>query len=191
MKNTSSIPSTVFTIPFSDLFFHAKRTFFVSLLIFSTVIGYSQETQEASVEKSVFGIQIGLIGIWAHHELKVSNQVVLRSEIALSGVNTSNIKPLIVLEPRWYYNLNNRANHDKRIDGNSGNYISLRAGYRFDITTEAEKKDLTQILLAPTWGIRRNIGKHFNYEAGVGAGIGYREKIVLATYVNLRIGYRF
>jgi hypothetical protein len=198
MKNTITIPSPIFPIPFPDLFFYAKRTFFVSLLIFSTVIGYAQEaqvTEKVSVEKSVFGIQIGLIGIWAHHELKLSNQVALRSEIALSGVNTGVIEPLIALEPRWYYNLNERADKGKRIDGNSGNYVSLRASYHFYTDSEADKNDLNQVLLAPTWGIRRNIGNHFNYEAGAGIGLGFGYDdgriTTLAPYVNLRVGYRF
>lgn len=167
------------------------KVVFASLLIMSSYFGFSQNTTYASVEKSVFGIQIGLLGIWAHNELKLSNQVALRSEIAIAGVNTAHIRPLLALEPRWYYNLNERANNGKRIDGNSGNYISFRTSYQFYTTSDAEEHELNQLLLAPTWGIRRNIGNHFNYEAGAGVGLGYQKEIVLALYVNLRIGYRF
>ncbi|MEW7292101.1 hypothetical protein [Aquimarina sp. 2304DJ70-9] len=167
------------------------RIIFVSLLLMSSYFGFSQNEKAVSVEKSTFGIQVGLIGIWVHNELKLSDQVALRSEIGLGGVNTENIVPIVALEPRWYYNLNGRTDKHKRIDGNSGNYVSLRTSYHFRSVLEAEENDVNQIFIAPTWGIRRNLGNHFNYEVGVGAGLGYRRKIVFSPYVNLRIGYRF
>jgi len=153
--------------------------------------GFSQNTEDISVETSVFGIQVGLIGVWAHNEFKLSNQVALRSELGLGGVNTGNIVPIVALEPRWYYNLNERNAKSNRIDGNSGNYLSLRTSYHFRTISEAEENDLNQIFIAPTWGIRRNIGNHFNYEVGAGGGLGYRRIIVFAPYVNLRMGYHF
>lgn len=168
---------------------------FVSLLVMSSYFGYSQGNSQnktdVSVEKSVFGIQIGLIGVWVHNELKLSNQFALRSEIGLGGVNSGNIVPIVALEPRWYYNLNKRADNSKRIDGNTGNYISLRASYHFRTVSEAEENNVNQIFISPTWGIRRSLGNHFNYEIGAGVGLGYRRVIVFSSYVNLRIGYRF
>lgn len=168
-----------------------KKIICLLLLVWNPFAGFSQNNQEASVEKSVFGIQVGLIGVWAHNELKLSNQFVLRSELGIAGVNTAVIEPLVALEPRWYYNLDKRVAKDKRIDGNSGNYVSLRTKYNFTTTTEAEDEGINQVFIGPTWGIRRNLGKHFNYELGLGAGLGYRRVIVFAPYINLRIGYRF
>ena len=174
-----------------------KSVVCISLFFLSFYSGFSQVEQEASVEKSVFGIQIGLIGAWAHHELKITNQVALRSEVGLAGVNTDVIAPLVGLEPRWYYNLNKRLANGKRIDGNSGNYISLRANYYFYDDADIEQRNEDYFLLAPTWGIRRNLGKHFNYEIGGGVGLGLfnnkddRKDIGFTTYVNLKFGYRF
>ncbi len=171
------------------------KVVFASLLIMSSYLGFSQNTKDVSVEKSVFGIQIGLLGIWAHNELKLSNQVALRSEIGLGGVNTANIVPLLALEPRWYYNIDKRADKNKRIDGNSGNYISFRTSYRFFDISEADKNEHSYLSFIPTWGIRRNIGNHFNYEAGIGLGLGFfndnERKIGYTSYFNLKIGYRF
>ena len=171
------------------------KVVFASLLVMSSYFGYTQNTTDTSVEQSVFGIQVGLIGIWAHNELKLSNQLALRSEIGLAGVNTGNIEPLIALEPRWYYNLNKRANKGKRIDGNSGNYFSFRTNYRFFDINKTDKRENNYLLFTPTWGIRRNIGKHFNYEAGIGVGFGFfsdnGQKIGYASYFSLKIGYRF
>ena len=168
--------------------------------------------QNASVEKSTFGIQTGFLGIWAHNESKLSNQIALRSELGLdtgifgSDVNDINgflLVPAITLEPRWYYNLNKRQNKSKRIDANSGNFISIKTTYHpdwFVISNEDNINFISDISIIPTWGIRRNISSHFNYEAGFGIGyVHYFEKdnVVLldesgvTVNLHLRIGYRF
>lgn len=93
------------------------------------------KSQNASVEKSTYGIQTGFLGIWAHNETKLSNQIALRSEIGFdSGIWGGDfydgtgflMTSVITLEPRLYYNLNKRVNKSRRIDGNSGNFISLK-----------------------------------------------------------------
>lgn len=164
-------------------------------LITHSYFGFSQDDStvtEASVEHSVFGVQVGLIGVWAHNELKLSNQVALRSEFGISGVNSGSISPSIALEPRWYYNLDKRIEKGKRIDGNSGDYFSVRAGYYFHDDEELRDDYNNEVVLIPTWGMRRNIGKTFNYEAGLGTGLGYENKtITILPYVNLRVGFRF
>lgn len=74
--------------------------------------------------------------------------------------------------------------------------MSLRARYHFHSTEEAEKFDLYHLLTVATWGIRRNIGKHFNYEAGVGVGLGFEKNNsknidLMVPYAAFSIGYRF
>ena len=41
------------------------------------------KAQNASVEKSTFGIQTGVLGIWAHREVKLSNQIALRADLGM------------------------------------------------------------------------------------------------------------
>jgi len=174
-----------------------KKVVFVTFLVIGSYLGFSQDEKEASVEKSVFGIQVGVFSFWGYNELKLTNQVVLRSEIGVGGVNSGSIGAVIAVEPRWYYNLKRRANKGKRIDGNSGNYFSLRGRYHVHSMSRGAENSIYYLLVAPTWGIRRNIGKHFNYEAGVGAGLGFgyeddgRSGISTIPYVVLGIGYRF
>lgn len=76
----------------------------------------------ASVEKSNFGIQTGLIGLWGFNEYKLSNPISLRSEIGVQlGFSTgydktyTTIFPSLSIEPRWYYNLNKRLRKGKNI----------------------------------------------------------------------------
>jgi hypothetical protein len=170
------------------------------------------KSQNASVEKSTYGIQTGFLGIWLHNETKLSNSIALRSEIGFdSGIWGGDfydgtgflLTPVITLEPRLYYNLNKREEKSRRIDGNSGNFISLKTSYHpdwFVISNTDNVSVISDISIIPTWGIRRNIGKHFTYETGFGIGYRYTfakqagfldNKSEVDVNLHLRIGYRF
>ena len=139
--------------------------------------------QDASVEKSVFGIQTGFLGIWGHYELKLSNKIVLRSELGIDTEFRSGIAvilyPVLTIEPRWYYNLNKRERKSRRIDGNSGDFVSFKTSFHPNwiyLAKESHRREyynnfiVGNLSIIPTWGIRRNIGNHFNYEVGIGLG---------------------
>lgn len=183
-----------------------------TITIFAFILTISMCAQDASVEKSVFGVQTGLVGLWVHNEVKLSNSIALRSELGVelgyydnNITNTSGIliAPSIAIEPRWYYNLNKRQNKSKRIDGNSGNFIALKTTYHPDLLLYSSNDNVTlasDLSIVPTWGIRRNIGNHFNYEAAFGVGYLhiFKEQNVyivnesdVAVNLHIRIGYRF
>jgi len=168
-------------------------------------------SQKVSVEKSVFGIQTGLLGIWGHNEFKMSNKLAFRSEIGLDvgfwggsfyEDNGFIMAPLLSIEPRWYYNISKRAAKEKRIDGNSANFLSLRIAYHPDwfVISNQDVNMVSDISIVPTWGLRRNIGQHFNFETGAGIGYAYyfakaagyveNEGEVVLT-ILLKIGYKF
>ncbi len=170
------------------------------------------KSQNASVEQSTYGIQTGFLGIWAHNESKLSNSIALRSEIGFdSGIWGGDfydgtgflMTPVITLEPKLYYNLNKRVSKSRRIDGNSGNFISLKTSYHpdwFVISNKDNVRVISDISIIPTWGIRRNIGKHLTYETGIGIGYRYvfakqagflENESEAALNLHLRIGYRF
>ncbi|MCG9792937.1 hypothetical protein [Flavobacterium algicola] len=175
-------------------------------------LSLTAKSQNTSVEKSVSGIQIGLLGIWAHNEAKLSNQIALRTEIGLdSGIWSGDyydgtgflMTPVLTVEPKWYYNLNKRERKSRRTDGNNGNFVSLKLTYHpdwFVISNYDNINIINDVSIIPTWGIRRNIGNHFNYETGIGVGYryvfakqaGYLEnESETAVNLHLRIGYRF
>jgi hypothetical protein len=77
--------------------------------------------QTIGVEKT-FSIQTGL-GIWINNETKLSNSIALRSEIGIEhdffcyqydGAGFI-LQPVLTLEPRYYYNLENRNSEEKNI----------------------------------------------------------------------------
>lgn len=188
-----------------------KKTLLILTLFGLTLIAKSQNT---SVEKSTFGIQTGVLGIWAYNEAKLSNTIALRTELGFDfGIWETTfyddynspflLTPVIVIEPRFYYNLKKRAENSKRTDGNSGNFIALKSGFHpdsFVLFNTDNAPVVSDFSIIPTWGIRRNLGEHFNYEAGIGAGFshtfaeraGYeKNKSEMELNMHLRIGYRF
>ena len=190
-----------------------KKILLTITLCLLTILTKAQDaSQEASVEKSIYGVQFGILGIWVHNESRLTNRIALRSEIGIeAGISSGNsydgtyfvVVPNISLEPRWYYNLKKRESKSKRIDGNSGNFIALKTSFHPDIVIASNDDDvvlISDISIVPTWGIRRNIGKHFNYEAGFGVGYIHFFKDKNTTLINepdvavnlhARIGYRF
>lgn len=167
-----------------------------------------------SVERSIYGIQTGTLGVWVHGETMISQYIALRTELGLDmgfvqqdfNANTVAIMaPVISLEPRWYYNLNKREAKSKRVDNNNGNFLSLQASFHPDWFVISSVKDIrivSDLSIIPTWGIRRSLGKHFVFETGI--GLGYirffikKEDLLQGEEVDdfdlnlhLRIGYQF
>jgi hypothetical protein len=169
-------------------------------------------SQNASVEKSFLGIQAGFLGVWVHHEVRLSEEVAFRTEVGLDGVlwggaayNRTGfyMSPVVTAEPRWYYNLKQRQNKSKKTSGNSANFISLRTSYHpegFILSSEDNVEVVSDLTIVPTWGVRRYLGKHFHYEAGAGAGYRYifwersglpRNESTATLHIHLRLGYTF
>lgn len=170
--------------------------------------------QPVSVEKSIFSVQAGLIGVWANNELKLSNKLVLRTEIGLELMSFTYSDsyqketkfggiPVFSLEPKWYYNLEKRARKGKNIYGNSGNSISLKINYMspniFIISDIENFMGADQINIIPKWTMRRVYGQHFIFETGFGIGpaisVGkyseYADKDLIFADLHARIGYCF
>jgi hypothetical protein len=181
----------------------------IVIFVCTTFLGNAQKT---NVEKSIFGVQTGLLGIWGFNEFGLSNNIALRSEIGFdSGIWGGTyyektgfiITPVVSIEPRLYYNLTKRVSKLKSISNNSGNFISLKTSFHpdwFVISNYENLNLISDVSIIPTWGIRRNIGKHFNYETGIGLGYryffakkaGYAENdSEVAWNLHLRIGYSF
>ena len=62
-----------------------KNLIKVLTLLFVVSFSHSQEDKPASVEKSIFGIQTGFLGIWVHNEYKLSNKIAFRTELGFDA----------------------------------------------------------------------------------------------------------
>lgn len=184
-----------------------KRTLLFLFICLIQSNTFSQEKEVASVEKSIFGIQTGLLGVWVHNEARLANQFVLRSVIGLDAgfrANPNNtlvaLIPALRVETRWYYNLDKRLAKGKNISKNSGNSLSLNVVYNpdlFVISNEKNSTVISTIAFIPKWGIKRTYGKHFTFETGIGVGYGFysqkytQESGDVALDLHLRFGYTF
>ena len=187
------------------------RSLLLTFISFGLIM--TSKAQITSVEKSTFGIQVGAVGVWTYNEAKLTNSIALRSEFGLrckfQDYTEASLyfAPVITLEPRWYYNLTKRSSKEKNIAWNSANFISIQTSFTPNwfiipvIPNDAVPLN-NQISIIPTWGIRRNVGNHFNYEAGIGIGYEYISKkdgysyhpntgSFIAINLHFRIGYRF
>ncbi len=187
------------------------KRYLIAALLAVTLASAQENRQEqtATVEHSG-GIQTGLLGIWGYHEFPLSNSIALRAEAGFNvgvvvqwGGDDEDIYGLIPhlrLEPRWYYNLPKRVAKGYRTDGNSGNFLALNTTFVPDIFIGSSPEGLHVLeewIIVPKWGIRRNLGNRFNYEAGIGIGYAkYRQEYLgdkgsVYPDLHLRLGYRF
>ena len=185
---------------------------FKKVLVFLAIGTLSCQAQEqntaVSVEKSVFGIQTGLVGFWANNELRLANQWALRTEIGTelyTATNTNDdhellLVPVISAEPKWYYNLNKRDRKGKNIKGNSGNAFSVKVQYNpnFIFAGEDFVPKPHHLALIPKWGIRRVYWEHFTFETALGIGPVFYlnndnlyKQSEIFTDLTVRIGYSF
>ena len=73
-----------------------KKTVLTLILCGITLITNSQN---ASVEKSIFGVQTGFFGVWGYNETKLSNHFALRTEIGFDAGYFMNSKTGFILAP--------------------------------------------------------------------------------------------
>lgn len=174
-----------------------KNCFFIVVIFFATMV--AAQNKKISVENSQFSLQTGFAGIWLNNELKLSRSISLHSELGVEPqwvVGSGTLwHPNLRVEPRYYYNLFERFNKGADISNNSGNFFALALNYRpnFVVFSNNNIETIESFSVVPKWGIRRNLGKNFNYEAGI--GLGFRHEFMYGNYgeidFHLRIGYSF
>lgn len=72
---------------------------------------------------------------------------------------------------RYYYNLEKRAENNRKTDYNSGNYLGLEVSSMFPRMFDKQNDYDYQIMITPNWGIQRNPGKSTNGEFAVGPAL--------------------
>lgn len=192
------------------------KNFTILGFILISLIAKAQE--KASVEKNLYGVQLGIVSTSFYYETKLNRKITLRTEAGLEFVSStkefddptikdekvSQFSPYLTLEPRWYYGLDRRKRLEKNTTNNSSNYISLRTIYEFNNVPLEKNGDfdiVPTLSIIPKFGIRRIFAKHFNYEFS--GGVGYQYNVFSKTKgcdcdhnnkavdLQIRIGYDF
>lgn len=170
------------------------------------------QAQESTIEKNVTGVQIGLFVLDAYHEARIADKTSLRAEVSMAptigGGNFFDKKfsfalyPVLTLAPKYYYNLNKRVEKGRNTKNNVANYLAFQIRYLpgWAILNHNDMELGNQVAFIPTWGLRRNFFKRFNYEFKVGLGYGFgRTEIFgldmdvsgLAGDLTFKVGYDF
>jgi hypothetical protein len=165
---------------------------------------YAQDTTITELT-SVFGVQAGLSGINIHKEIPISESIVLRPEVGFGfefyysygfDLTLFSLIPKAGMDTKWYYNLKNRNKKGRNTEDNAANFFAFNIVHYsnlFDISNYSPKRD-NLINFVPNWGIRRNLGKHFNYEFALGYGVSYAiesESTGKGLFLDFKIGYKF
>lgn len=195
-----------------------KKQLLSCLVLVSIWVSAQNVPDTASVEKNIFGFQLGLVNFSFQNETLLQSQVALHTELGLDLVTavlksttpdvkdrtTTIIAPYISLEPRWYYNIAKRFPKDKNIKNNSANYLSIKTLYQANdspVIKNGDSNIVPQFSILPKFGIRRSFAKQFNYEFS--GGVGYQYNIfsdtvscdcnhnTTAVDIQARIGYTF
>lgn len=177
-----------------------KKVLFIIGVILITNFSYAQNS---GVEKSITGLQIGILGTSIYNEYKLTNRIALRSDVGLilgfslgsRSPKSYNLVPYIGVQPKYYFNIKERGEKEKNIKNNSANYFSLQLDYLPNLFIISNKKNQSienQIHMIPTFGIRRNFAENFNYEFKVGFGIAYsldNETTSGMPNLSFKVGY--
>jgi len=193
-----------------------KKRITLLLTLMAVVNLFAQEPDSSTagtVERSIFTIQTGTVGVWVSNEMRLAGKFALRTEAGLdlwvyetfSDGDGVVLAPSISVEPRWYYNIGKRAAKGKHTENNSANFVALAADFYPNLFLLGNPPGYlyvpNQISFIPKWGIRRAIAKsNFNYELGF--GIGYQKVLEdpdymltstenVAVDIHIRFGYTF
>lgn len=104
------------------------------------------------------------------------------------------IFPEVMVQYRYYYNLDKRLEKGKNVANNSGNYLTAVALISGGNALIGDLNDVngTSVLLGPAWGLQRVYGKHFKLNLYLGLGYGFNEvDSYLAPIIAFQFGWKF
>lgn len=194
-----------------------KSFLIILLVVVSFNFSYSQttssnETETTSINKSSYGVELGFLNAGIFYEFRIARAFSLKNEFKFSKtylINSSNapfyFQPEIIVQPRWYYNLQKRHKKGNRTVNNSANFIGITGSYRPTWFSLPENTKYLEESVSYTvdWGLRRSFAENFHFEFIVGAGvyniISYNKidnpsnesSSVALINIRAQIGYRF
>ena len=187
-----------------------KTVIFLIVALMSISVVTAQ--QQFSLERSISGVQLEVFGVRAYHEIRLSNRITLRAEAGLvtddtwlprySAVTAPSFEesvfvlvPVVSVQPRIYFDLFNRGARGRKVENNAVDFFAFCITFAPDwvLASSGEGSYTGGISFVSTWGIRRNLGRNFEYELGVGSGyaFGFDGSNGVVFRPHLRIGYRF
>lgn len=178
-----------------------KKILIAILFLLFTAPAFSQD-EETSLKKDIISAGIGLFTVRVNYERHLGGLFTLKSELGLGfgfekgayidGTNYF-FTPIVIAEPRYYYNFHRRVERGKKTSYNASNYFALTAGYFFKpfvISKVPYGEYQSGASLIPKWRIKRTIGRRWNFEFALGVGVSFNKVETTVGYgLDLRFGY--
>jgi hypothetical protein len=164
-----------------------KKIFTISIFLCAMSLVQAQ----ATVEKHLLGLDVGLVSASFKYETKLARKFTLYTEAGISlksyTVDYSDpalkdetnylTSPFLAVAPRFYYGLDRRVQKGRNIAKNGANFISVNFLYNSnqnEITNSSSRNSVVPSLsVIPSFGIRRVFSSHFSYEFIFGYGYQY------------------
>lgn len=147
---------------------------------------------------------ISLVGANVNYELRLLKYATLNLEAGIEmGVSYSNssylgeewefsLYPVFSAEFRQYYGIARRAERNKRIDNNAGNFFSFTGGYQGrPITATDDYSPRGTAVFTPAWGMQRSWGRHFSFESRFGVSFVSDDSYSNTVYPSVRINFGY
>ncbi|WP_267740268.1 hypothetical protein [Myroides injenensis] len=185
-----------------------KKILLLFIILFSFKPTHAQEIKEALYAHSE--ISVGLLFVGYSYETPIVDKLTLKGNLDYQigfAINSDYVKYYsafsLGIEPRYYYNINNRIRKGKNTKNGAANFFSFEASYQPDFLKTFDYEDYhvkakDSYNLVPSWNIRRNINNsNFTYEIKLGIGFStiYYEDLPneKLTYpaINAKISYNF
>ncbi|KPM30611.1 Hypothetical protein I595_3105 [Croceitalea dokdonensis DOKDO 023] len=166
-------------------------------LLFSTFFIIAVHAQkDKRVEASQFTLDVFLPG--ASYEMGIAEN----STISLSGAlgfayresaffeSGYGVYPIIVGQYRYYYNFQRRLDRDKRIKGNTGNYLAPTIFVQGGNPIIGNLEATNLVGLAAVYGIQRTGKKGFQWNFNVGPSV-YRDDFgtEFGIFLDFKLGF--
>lgn len=166
------------------------RPFFLFLFLLFPSLSYTQQVE------SLHSVKFGLRDLSYSYEHAMGRQFSINMEAGVDwGWHSSNnsfeilARPIFQVEPRIYYNVRKRYDRGQFIN-NSASFFSLNSGFTFGTFGSDHRSHA--FIIAPKWGFRRAMGKHFIFEAQIGGGLWFGPNSHrFNPELDLKFGYVF
>lgn len=164
--------------------------FYLFLFLLFPSLSYTQQLE------SLHCIKIGIPEATYSYEHALGKQFSMNMEagVNLGWLNSNHnttllFRPILLIEPRFYYNVIRRHKEDRFIN-NSASFFSISSGLIFDSFNLAESS--AKVFIIPKWGFRRAMGNHFIFETQIGGGIEFGHgSSQFIPGLDIKFGYIF
>ncbi|WP_333820241.1 hypothetical protein [Ohtaekwangia sp.] len=155
-------------------------TLLLLLFCLQTILAQDNINDINPLKNNQIKVNASVIGLSLNCEKSISRSLAINYEAGLSysfyvggGALYGNrfgyeLSPIFSIENRWYYNLHKRLIKNKPTINNSGNFLSLKAGYRASPVVSKNLYNNPVFVIIPAWGIQRSIGKKVSFEFATG-----------------------